>query len=377
MHEKYTNESYLIHLIDSAMRQAVPDEKEEQLSFERLYKLAVFHGVANLTFYSIEKLQKKPERDIFKEWKEERDRNINRSFIQLAERDLITEQLTGAGTKVLPLKGCLLKEMYPQADYRQMADIDILFDKQKANQVKGLMESLGYECQHFNAGNHDVYYKEPYMNAELHQDLIGEGREYASYYEHIWDRAMPDAENKNLYHFSWDDYYIYMLVHLKKHYDGGGSGIRSVLDIHVFLNNHRDDLHWDYLEKELQTIGLWTFKQDMEQLAALWFQEGRYQEQLGEMSSYIISSGTYGTMSNYMNNRIKALSGKKENFRIGKIRYFFRRVFLDRISMRSSYPILNKCPVLLPLCWIHRLIHAVLFKSKKVKTECGQLKKIS
>ena len=34
--------------------------------------------------------------------------------------------------------------------------------------------------------------------------------------------------------------------------------------------------------------------------------------------------------------------------------------------MLEMYPVLNKAPVLYPLCWLHRLVHAFFFKNKKV-----------
>jgi len=52
---------YLIRLLRAAIRQETPEELPEGLSFETVYRHAMEHDVANLAFYAVERLQKKPE----------------------------------------------------------------------------------------------------------------------------------------------------------------------------------------------------------------------------------------------------------------------------------------------------------------------------
>jgi len=59
----------------------------------------------------------------------------------------------------IPLKGCLVKEMYPKPEYREMSDLDILVKRGDAAKLKPVMESLGYQCERFGFEKDDSYTK--------------------------------------------------------------------------------------------------------------------------------------------------------------------------------------------------------------------------
>ena len=59
-----------------------------------------------------------------------------------------------------------IKDYYPVSGMRIMADNDILYDKERQDEVLSIMRSLGYSCKGL-IGNHDVYYKKPILNFEL------------------------------------------------------------------------------------------------------------------------------------------------------------------------------------------------------------------
>ncbi|MDD2958468.1 MAG: nucleotidyltransferase family protein [Lachnospiraceae bacterium] len=366
---------YLIALLKSVLDGTCPAEKPEQVSFEQLYKLAKFHCVQCMAYYAVEKLKTQPEPKQGHKWKSERDQHIVRSMIQLSERNSILENLMGAGIDALPLKGCLLKEMYPQADYREMADLDILIDAKKAELARKQMETLGYTTEHFAVSNHDNYIKSPYMGVELHRDMLHEQYEAHAYYKNVWEKAIPDEGRAHCFHFSWDDYYIFMLTHFAKHYFGGGSGIRSIMDIHVFLDRHKIDLHQNYLKQELEQLDLSEFKETAEHLAECWFGDADQTEKTEEMASYVISSGVYGTSKQAIKNKIKKAETKANSVWKGKVSYFFSRIFLPYKTMCFLFPVLKKLPILLPFCWLMRLILAVIQKRKRVKMELHMIVK--
>lgn len=74
----------------------------------------------------------------------------------------------------MPLKGTVLQHMYPVYGMRQMSDRDILFDAERAEDVKTIMEEMGFSTEHFGTSHHDVYHKEPVSNFEMHSALFGQ-----------------------------------------------------------------------------------------------------------------------------------------------------------------------------------------------------------
>ena len=65
---------------------------------------------------------------------------------------------------------------------------------------------------------------------------------YYEYFEKAWDRVIKDEENDYGYHMNHEDFYIYLVVHFYKHYEVGGSGIRSITDLYVFLKKFGTNL---------------------------------------------------------------------------------------------------------------------------------------
>ena len=61
-----------------------------------------------------------------------------------AEREQVFKEMDAAGIWHLPLKGSVLKSLYPKPWMRQMSDNDILFDPEYQSEVKDIMVKRGY-----------------------------------------------------------------------------------------------------------------------------------------------------------------------------------------------------------------------------------------
>lgn len=155
----------------------------------------------------------------------------------------------------MPLKGAILKELYPRQEMRQMADNDILFDAEYKAAVKDYFVREGYEVISYAKGNHDVYEKEPVYNFEMHTSLFGKAHNevWAEYYKDIQSK-LDKRDHHFQYSFTDEDFYIYFIVHAFKHFDGCGTGIRYFVDSYVYQN--AKNLNWSYIEGELDKLGV-------------------------------------------------------------------------------------------------------------------------
>lgn len=103
-----------------------------------------------------------------------------------------------------------------------------------------------------------MYYKRPFMNIEMHRNMIDEKYEFAKYYQNIWSKLIK-SDNKNYeYYLTDEDYYIYLVAHLAKHFANGGTGIRSIIDIYIYLE-HKRELNWKYINEEFSKLQLSQF----------------------------------------------------------------------------------------------------------------------
>ena len=66
-------------------------------------------------------------------------------------------------------------------------------------------------------------------------------------------------------------FYIYHLAHFAKHFYEMGSGIRSVMDIYVYLRAFGKEMDIRYIERELKTLELYEFGKQMRNLSLFWF----------------------------------------------------------------------------------------------------------
>ena len=372
---------YIVSLIKALLDGSRPEEKTDDISFEDVYALAKKHHILNMCFYAIEQLETKPDDTLYAEWRKQVTVSSAQSQIQLSERNTIIEALKKNEIDCLPLKGCFLKEMYPHTDYREMADLDILIRKEDQARVKEVMESLGYHTKMYDSTNHDVYDKPPFMDVEMHVALFGEsGRErfHAAdekipLIEEPWKHALC-TEQPYVYRFTPEDTYIFLILHLAKHFNGSGTGIRQFVDILVY--NQKYDLDKEYVYQTLAAARMDDFCRQAEVLVDAWFNNGKMSEELEEMEAYIFTSGVYGNMFNRIRNRLDYMDNDN-NVSSSASRYVLMRTFPALNTMRRLYPFLKKYPYLLPLTWIHRLISKIFTKDSPALRELEALERVN
>ena len=235
-------------LLISLLRSAISDQAltapiTDPDILQSIYRLAKFHSVEATAYYGIFKNRIQLPESIADIWSKRKNLNSAKTIVEQYERDAIYKLFSDNGIHFLPLKGLLIKSMYPSPEYRQMADLDILVFPEQMEQAGKLLIDSGYQCVHSGEGHHDSYSKPPYVTVELHHELVDKSQPlYNEYYKDVWTKAQRVPGREYEYQLSWTDFYIFMIVHFAKHYYGGGSGIRSIMDIYVFLEKHRINL---------------------------------------------------------------------------------------------------------------------------------------
>ncbi len=126
----------LIYLCKCAVNGTIPSKSRlNQMNMEQLYTSAKFHTLTGITAYALESAG--IQEDKFRTAKEKASRkNI---FLDI-ERKKLFSFCENNGIWYMPLKGSILKEMYPDFSMRQMADNDILFDVKYQSEIKKYFE---------------------------------------------------------------------------------------------------------------------------------------------------------------------------------------------------------------------------------------------
>lgn len=347
---------YIVHLIFSLLNNERPKEKPEGITFEDIYRMAVSHNVSVMTLSAIDMLDVKPSEELYGEWDRRRSISSAQGTVQLFERDSIFQKLEENHIEYIPLKGCILKEMYPKQEYREMTDLDIVVHEKDQAAVGCLMESLGYASDGLDdKKKDDSYRKEPFMHVEMHRHLLSSFQFRRmhiddDFMQNPFDYAEPAAVNYR-YQFTDSDTYYYLLMHLAKHYLINGAGIRQFIDLAVFRKHRQIDA--DYVRNKLEKNGLAQFMSDTEQLLSVWENDIKAHESIADMERIIFESGSFGSVASKVDNQRKLMKLSKDT---SIVKYLEHRLFPPYKLMIDYYPKLKRAPILLPVYWVYRLI---------------------
>lgn len=354
-----------IDVIRAVMQHQPVPGMREGVTLEALFAFSKMHSVEALMFHALCELDVNEEDAVWLHWQNRAEMLLTQSIVQLADRDLLFDVMAEAGVDLLPVKGCWLKEAYPEIDYRQMSDLDMLIRRKDRSRVREMLLGMGYEPESGEvAAHHDGYEKKPYTIVEMHLQLLSSTDPNAGYYENIWERAQPTKDRPRIYRLSCEDEYIYYLLHLKKHLEEAGCGIRLILDS-VAFRAANPNMDRAYLQREFEKLRIAEFAAQIEQLADCWFVTGEaLPEHLRAMGEGILWAGTYGSLENALDNRMDKLREKYRSPLVRMAAYWGSRFCRPLSEMKAFYPILEKLPVLLPACWVARIAKKCVTKPK-------------
>lgn len=339
-------------------------DKTNDLDINYLIKLCKSHSMLPLLYVSLKhyniELTEEQEAFLSKQYKN----GIFVEAVQESEKKLILDSLCENNIKCMPLKGSVLKYLYPSPELRTMTDIDILFESSKSKKVNQVLTSLGYKCEK-SGGTDDEYFKPPFLNIEMHRIMVdGNFEQIADYYSNIWEVIKPIEEGSLVYKMSLEDFYVHMVAHVARHYAVGGIGFRFVFDEWIYLKHYENVLNFDYINGEFEKLNLLKFAENFKNMTVKWFKGLETTELEEDMSKYIFDSGTHGNLVHEQS--VKILLGKDgtSNFKSNKLLYIFRLIFPSFKYMKARNHILKKIPILLPYFYIQRWFYALFRKNK-------------
>lgn len=368
--------TYFLSLISAFINRQEP-QIERDLNWEQVYNLSKIHSVSGIIYLMVKKLEKvyKPDTMLLDMMKKDFSITFINSVVQNNEAEIIIEELNNAKIPHVFLKGFVLKNFYPMKELRTMGDIDFLIKPEDREKTHSLMLDLGYEEGNIEGQVWD--YIKGIVRLEVHTQImyhnISNGIDYVSYFKNTWSHVRQKSKSYT-YELTDEYHFLFLLVHMAKHFDYNGCGIRMIMDIAMYMIYFRDRLDWNYINVEIEKLDLVIFTKNILILCNLWFGV-KCQEQLPslydsfyrDLSHYILSAGTFGV---YERNIYARLLRKEYSNDIGIARVFLRAyrkiIFPNYKDMYEIkyYSFLKNRPFLLPISWIYRVWRCILFKGK-------------
>lgn len=264
------------------------------------------------------------------------------------------------------LKGSRLKPLYPESYMRGMGDIDILVLESKLQIVENLFREHGILLE-LRSPAHDFYRTKENEVIEIHPRLYND---FNPKYKPLFDRVWEDATLIDGHRFELEHTFelLYLIYHLAKHLASSGVGLRSLLDISIYLKvyeNHIDKKLLDYYLTETSMTKLFQTTLQLNQHffgIASKFTDSTFtlnEQQIERIATYIMTSGIHGTGSQFNDMAPRLVKDKS------RIRVLLRVAFPKLKDLKVMYPILNKVILIYPFCIIHRLFKLVFIKRKQ------------
>ena len=361
-----TNEGIKVGLDMARLCRSVLLEKKlkpdylEQLDLDKLLRVCEYHCLTAMVCMALEYNGITPDA----KWTQAKSKAIRKNMLLDAERAQITAFLEQEHIWYMPLKGSILKDFYPRAGMRQMADNDILYDQTRQKDVVKIFRTLGYDTESIGKTHHDVFFREPLYNFEMHTSLVGKTSAMYSYYADIKEKLLPVEGKSYEYRFSDEDFYIYMTAHAFKHYSGGGTGFRTLTDYYIYLKEKETSMDWAYIHAELAKLSMDDFEKQIHSTAMKYFApQITLNAEEKKMLRYMLGSGTYGNIDNWIDAQADRLNAKN------KSTYLFRRFFPSMEWWRNYYPSTAKYPFLIVPFFFYRLLRMVTVRRKQIIEE--------
>ena len=338
----------------------------DSADFDTLYKVSIDNGLSAITAFALKKAGYQS-----KEFNTAYAKAQRKSILFDNEYHLLCEKLENAEIRYLPLKGILLKQIYPSPYLREMTDIDILFDD-SPEKVKSVMQQSGYTCTQYDKANHDVYQKAHFFCIEMHRDLV-DGSLFPVLHQYFDQLSYTFADNSSYrMQMTREQMYLHLIAHAYVHDSLAGTGLRTLLDIHLYLSAYSDRMDMDSIHRELESVGLCKYESSLRNLSQKLLQYDRMTDKEKTLLDAYIFAGKYGNQDRFIHNRMERIM--HETDKPSKLKYIIKRLsYYQRNINNSSF--YTKHPRLAPLLYLSRPVKAVLTRPKSVLKEIKQLNK--
>lgn len=314
-----------------------------------------------------------PETAIMQRYRTKYYQNLIRSEQQLRAAEQLYRVFEENGIDYLPMKGCILKKLYPQPELRPMGDADILIRMDQYDKIRPLMQQLGYEEK--EETHHELVWQNGRLHVELHKCLFAPtNRDLFRYFGDGWSMAKKQAGH--CWELSNEDTFLHMFAHMTKHYRSSGIGARHFVDLYVYRNRF-PEMDEGYIEREAAELGFLEFYRNVKQLLRVWFQNAPVDDKTSFITQYIFASGNWGDQeTRFISEQLRRTVGK-DKIENSQRTAWVKALFPPLQKMQHDYPILFKCPYLYPLFWVPRWVRGILRRPGQIRRKMQALSHVS
>lgn len=270
----------------------------------------------------------------------------------------------------LPVKGCIMKDLYPKPELRVMGDADILIRTEQYDRIRPIMQQLGFEEK--NGAEHELPWSGKSLYVELHKSLFPQREEDLwGCLGDGWDRAVKGQGHR--YDLSVEDAYTYLFTHMTKHFRGSGVGARQIVDLYVYRRAY-PNMDEARIAQVMEALRLTQFHENILRLLAVWFEDAPEEPVTDFITDYVFRNGSWGTEENRLYSEELSRSRKAGAVKNSSLKSLVSVIFMPLRDMKMRYGILYRYPVLLPIFWVVRWFDVLIHKPKNIGRKLGTVR---
>lgn len=360
---------YLAELVKAQLENRSPLPLPEKIMVEELLKISDNNHMDYLLLGALVRAEGVTEKE--KELVRGRIKySVIRTLTQITELKQIEKRFEENHIKNQPMKGARMKFIYPTPEMREMSDIDILVDTEGMVRAKEILQEMGYSLKQ-SIKHHDIYHKPPFMAVEVHRSMYDKTVDSNQYkYFSGFTKSILRDGMQYTYDFTIEDFYVYMMAHMAKHFYAMGCGIRNLVDVYIYLEKYGNEMNRPYVDAELKKCGILQFTEHMEKLAFIWLKGEMGSQFYEDLFLYMLNSGIYGKDENGIWHKFSGDKMKTREVTMGELKRWY---YFPPISYMSEYyPWLENHPYLLPVAWGIRAWRGIFLKKGVHKREMLQ-----
>lgn len=251
----------------------------------------------------------------------------------------------------IPLKGSVLRDLYPQPWMRTCSDIDVLIHEDDLNKAIDVLNSQS-SFKYYDRKHHDAHFVNDRVHLELHYSLLSRIDTLDSVLKDPWKYSVQ-LDGTNQFAFTPEFQVFYITSHIAKHFfDRGGVGIRPLLDLLVLR------LNTEFNEKIVKSLcedaGVLGFYSTCNKLLNVWFYGDSHNDVSKLLEDVVFSGGVFGS------EQTRIVSNKRKD---SGSHYVISRLFKSGEELKRYYPRCGRYPILIPFYQVVRWCH-LIFKKK-------------
>lgn len=342
-------------LLSAVINEKKPAVPRKRLQWREILKLAEFHKVVTPVYYGILGLEKEISGSESEKFYGKYRKELLTGEAYKDAEEVIEWQLAQQGIHGILLKGTESRMLYSHMELGYTPALEILVEEENLSRIHTIMTEMDYELEPDRMMHGKVYTRVPGIRVIFYHEVpVGNKVLYKYLTEHT-RRYLHIQKKKSLFPPEVTARYLYYIGSLADAYMQGELRIRDILDYYQFLRRASTEELFHAVDEILEKSGLAEFEIQLEILAQLWFGQGGQTDTARAfmLEEYIFSKGMESRMLDssiipYEKTRVDFYRrDREEEWGQRRMEWFFPPLEY----MVQIFPVLDKFPRLLVICW--------------------------